>query len=190
MKIHEKKEKTHQCEECSENFRFKYLLEAIMKKQHIECDSKTPQFNCKDCPFQGEDGLQLRKHVQRTQHTPNEFIEGCYNCKEKFSSYWLLMNHRKKEHPSNRMCRFFLENRCIFDENECWFRHLDHNLKGKEMSKFQCKECDDTFSVMSDLIKHKKTKHPEKVSKCKEFAQGNCQLDGKLPPGKISKYSS
>ena len=95
---------------------------------------------------------------------------------ENFQVTGLLMNHRKTDHPSNKKCRYFLNDQCRFDAETCWYRHEDEqkNEERKQSSQLQCKECDDKFEVRSDLMKHKKMNHPDKVSKCKEFSQGKC----------------
>ena len=150
------------------------------KTNHVEeGGEKIKQYNCKDCPFQGENGLELKRHIQRTKHRPSEHIEECYTCKKEFSSYWDLMNHRKTEHPSSRPCRYFVNDECRFDSEKCWYRHVDnskHESREIELN-LQCNVCDDNFNLRSDLMSHKKTKHPDKVSKCKLFSQGNCTSD-------------
>ena len=42
---------------------------------------------------------------------------------------------------------------------------------------YPCKECDKCFEHRSQLMKHKKENHLERISKCREFLQGNCNLD-------------
>jgi hypothetical protein len=46
-------------------------------------------------------GLSL---ANSTQHNPSECKEKCCTCKVEFESYFHLMNHRKKEHTSNKVC--------------------------------------------------------------------------------------
>ena len=33
------------------------------------------------------------------------------------------MNHRKKEHPSDKLCRYFKDGKCSFSASECWYAH-------------------------------------------------------------------
>ena len=83
------------------------------------------------------------------------------------------MNHRKLEHPSNRTCSFFLKNACIHDSETCWYKH---ETKAKSLHADSCHDCDNEFSVKSDLMKHRKKEHRNKVLKCRNYNQGNCSL--------------
>ena len=104
------------CGRCAKEFKDEQKLKNHTKLEHAD---KLRQFTCEDCPFQGESSLELKKHVLRTQHIPSEYKESCYTCKEEFKNYFHLMNHRKKEHPSTKVCRFFLKQACIFEADEC-----------------------------------------------------------------------
>ena len=112
-------------------------------------------------------------------HTPSESVEKCHTCRKEFESYWHLMNHRRTEHPSKRKCRYFLKNNCNFDGDTCWYRHEFESKvdEEKQTPNFPCNECDHAFEHRSDLMKHKKTFHPDKVSKCREFLLGKCNSD-------------
>ena len=90
------------------------------------------------------------------------------------------MNHRKTDHPSNRICRYFRNDECDFDAETCWYRHEVKTVPSgrKALPSFQCNECDDEFGSQSVLMTHKKAKHPDKISKCKDFSQGKCKEDG------------
>ena len=140
---------------------------------------KTRQYNCEDCPFQGENGLELKKHIIITKHHPSEYKEKCYTCKKDFSSYWHLMNHRKSEHPSSKKCRYFLSEKCMFDAKSCWYRHgieSSEELSGSRSADVACNQCENVFTSKTDLMKHLKADHKSKVAKCRNYAQGNCSL--------------
>ena len=170
----------YKCDNCENVFWTKTQLENHVKNNHKENEQKvTKQYNCNDCSFQGENSLELKRHIQITMHTPCEYMEECFTCNKEFSSYWLLMNHRKADHPSVKKCRYFLNGECKFNAETCWYKH-EVNLKPevrKELVKFPCKECDKCFEHRSQLMKHKKENHLERISKCREFLQGNCNLD-------------
>ena len=171
----------NKCDYCGKIFWIKIQLESHIKTNHAEEGvKKAKQYNCKDCPFQGENSLELKKHIQRTNHIPCEYFEECYTCNKEFPSYRLLMNHRKTDHPSSRLCRYFQIDECNFDAETCWYKHELKTIHAgrKEVPVFQCNECDDEFGSQSVLMKHKKKKHPDKISKCKDFAQGKCKEDG------------
>ena len=186
--INQEKSKTFSCKECDSTLESKVLLDAHMESNHKKmpesrCDIcgtvfwteiqlkthkkthhakesfKNQQFNCNDCPFQGETGLELKNHIQRTKHTLSENIE-CYTCKKEFRSYWSLINHRKTDQPSSRKCRYFLNDDWRFDAETCWYKHVDeskHENKEKDFS-FQCNVCDNKFDLNADLMKRKKNK--------------------------------
>ena len=152
------------CEECGSNFSTQVQLENHIELQHGSKKRFEKQYNCKDCPFQGENGLELKRHIQRTKHTPCDHPEHCYTCKKEFASYWHLMNHRKIEHPSNNICRYFLKQECDFDSETCWYLHKEKpiNEEKKSEMKFVCNNCEREFEDRSVLMKHKKVMHPEK----------------------------
>ena len=124
MKTHGNSNPTHKCTKCEEIFvNEAERVKHTQIKHRARDQSKVKQYNCKDCPFQGENGLELKRHVMRTKHTPSEYKEQCYTCKKEFESYFHLMNHRKVEHPSNKVCRYFRKKVCIFEAGECWYSH-------------------------------------------------------------------
>ena len=54
----------------------KIQLENHIETQHRkEEKNNSKQYNCKDCAFQGENGLELKKHIRRTKHVPCDHIE-------------------------------------------------------------------------------------------------------------------
>jgi hypothetical protein len=116
--------------------------------------------------------------VSRTQHKPSEYKEQCYTCKKEFSSYFHLMNHRKSEHPSNKICRFFLKEECFFESDMCWYRHFSKSSDILDNSRVVhvCNKCEETFTEKSELMKHLKQVHPTTVQKCRNYAEGNCNL--------------
>ena len=153
------------------------LLIKHKKKAHLEeVIVKTKQFNCEDCPFQAETRDDLRKHLQRTKHKPSEYTEECYTCKMEFSSYWFLMNHRKSEHPSTKICRYFKVDACDFDAETCWYKHENKNKPVPQEFSLECKECDYKCSQKASLMKHVKTEHTESVPICRKFKQNKCEL--------------
>ena len=95
-----------------------------MKTKHTD-----KEWNCNGCCFQASNTKELINHLKLSGHQPSQDIQNvktkiihCYTCKEEFSSYWNLMNHRRQKHPSNKICRYFQKNECIHGVN-CWYRH-------------------------------------------------------------------
>ena len=99
-----------------------------MSEVHSQTQSNTTaQYNCKDCAFQGDSWSSLKKHIQSLRHNPSDFSEKCFTCKIEFNSYWTLMNHRREEHPSKKICRYYLKQECLFSSKKCWYKHEEKN---------------------------------------------------------------
>ena len=78
------------CDDCGTSFWTKIQLKNHTEMYHAKEENiMTKQYNCKDCSFQAENGLELKKHIRRTKHVPCDHIEQCYTCKKEFMSYWL-----------------------------------------------------------------------------------------------------
>ena len=41
------------------------------------------------------------------------------------------MNHRKREHPTDKVFRYFKEGKCSFSDSECWYAHEKTPQGGK-----------------------------------------------------------
>ena len=151
---------------CQEDFVKKSELDTHMKIKHSK------QWNCEQCDFQASTRAILPNHCKLTQgQQPSRQkqrlgqtgVLECYTCRSEFRSYHDLMNHRKEEHPSHKVCRYFLKGMCNFNSEECWYLHEDRS--GSEMShdNFQCPVCKNGFMSKHDLMEHKK-KHNTKRS--------------------------
>ena len=177
LKNHMKTQHGHGCKECSVFFATGVQLANHIEKQHgVEVETNK-QYNCDDCAFQAVNRLELKKHTQVTRHNPSDFKEECYTCKKEFSSYWVLMNHRKEEHPSSKKCRYFQLDQCRFDADTCWYKHNTEERNVSFQARITCDHCEVVFKEKSDLRKHMKSSHAEKVSNCRSFMQGSCELN-------------
>ena len=109
----------------------------------------------------------------------------CYECDFEASSKPLLMCHLfdrhawKNDQNSEALdlsvgprfcskCDYRAEDGYDLD-GHFWSEHDDD-----EIIFFQCKICDESFSFLNDLMMHKKEKHIEKVSFCRNFATNAC----------------
>ena len=167
------------CSECEKEFIKQVQLDMHMKFNHSKLPATKQQYNCDECPFQGASSLELKKHVRITSHKPSAYTETCYTCKNEFPSYYDLMNHRTAEHPSQKECRYFLKGTCIWDE-KCWYKHTiiaEANLE--QLFPHTCQECEMSFKTQSEIVKHMKAHHRNSVPKCRDFTQGNCDLEEK-----------
>ena len=178
-------EKTHdvrkKCDQCEAMFSTKPQLDDHVTKNHHKEASveRLNDYKCMSCFLQFESSLQLKKHVERTLHTPCEYKEKCFTCDKMFSSYWQLMKHRKSEHPSTKTCRYFQLKQCKFDEDSCWYKHeiISQSQVERTLIESTCNECDTNFKGKNELMMHKKITHEKKVQKCRKFQQGNCVFD-------------
>ena len=198
----------YKCDQCMVDLESKGLLDAHMETHMklLVCDSCDDKFvkktdldkhivdkhkkrflgdewNCNDCPFQGNISSQLMKHLKLTSHQPSSEIKErralfldykqCYTCKMEFDGFWNLMNHSKSSHPTNKKCRNYPLN-CQF-KTECWYVHQDDKSEDKSelgvndaklMEKFKCNICEFEFDSKHSLMKHKKDSHVATVQKC------------------------
>ena len=56
------------------------------------------------------------------------------------------MNQRRDDHPTEKSCRYDLENSCKHSDEECWYKHNNaRNLQSKNILKQsninECFEC-------------------------------------------------
>ena len=84
-------------------------------------------WTCNGCDYQTDSSDDLRNHLKLTGHQPsvasmrmNNQILKCYTCKEEFEGYKMLMNHRKENHPSNKICKNIPS--CPHGQ-ACWYVH-------------------------------------------------------------------
>ena len=91
-------------------------------------------------------------------HKAADSSEVCFTCNQEFGSYLSLMNHRKSDHPSNKICRYYAKGECIFDSSTCWYRHIDSPDMLKSQT-FKCIKCMNTFSSKVELDSHIKNAH-------------------------------
>ena len=175
LDIHKQSHPKYECNKCAVKFVGKKQLE----RHELGCHEELEQHNCNDCPFQGNNRTELRRHIQRSKICTSGSVETCYTCNKVFASYWHLMNHRKSDHPSQKSCRYFKMDACDFDANECWYIHKSKVTREEEempSNVHECRVCDEHFLSMSELMKHKKTKHRSNVLRCRDFLQGKCSV--------------
>ena len=87
------------------------------------------------------------------------------------------MNHMKSQHPSQKKCRYFALAACDFDAETCWYSHRSNKQEEESTSvDHSCKDCDDKLLSKSDLMKHRKVMHINKVFECRYYLQGKCTL--------------
>ena len=171
-------DQVYKCETCDETFVIQIQLDMHINEEHGKGKEKRKlkQYNCQDCAFQGEKGIELKKHIANTGHTPIECKEDCFNCGKEFPSYYQLMKHRNREHPSQKICRYFESNTCMFEADVCWYRH---DLKSQQLQankEVDCNKCSLKFESNQDMMMHAKKMHEMSVQRCRNYLQGTCEF--------------
>ena len=88
------------------------------------------------------------------------------------------MNHRRAEHPSNKICRYYQMDACDFNEDTCWYRHEEKKKHSKKVVDkiIECEVCEEKFEIKDSYMKHMKSKHKNRVQQCRKYANKNCNL--------------
>ena len=147
--------------------------------------SESNQRNCPKCYFQSNCNEEMNNHYNMS-HVPSgekntiairtEKLT-CRNCKVEFENYWSMMNHRRDNHPTDRSCRYDLEDRCKHSAEECWYKHKSgRNPKIPTESSHinKCFECKMTFRNRNELMMHKKVEHVELCKPCEKYSKNEC----------------
>ena len=88
------------------------------------------------------------------------------------------MIHRKREHKDIlRKCQFFLNNKCVHTDEECWFSHGSISQGKTANAGYSCSFCEETFPNMAQLLVHRKEYHnPTKKIQCRDFDKESCRF--------------
>ena len=165
-------EKIKKCNKCDFQTNSKKWLEKHVEQVH----DRDLEFNCNECYFQGTSKNELEKHFF-IKHTVEGRLQSskiiCNNCGESFPSKTNLLSHRKSKHGETvAICRKYLEGRCPFSIEKCWWNHKQ--MGETKASSFNCYVCSETFGTKTNMMQHRKRYHRELVSKCNNFSQNKC----------------
>ena len=164
LNVHEKFSHAPQekikCELCEEIFDSE---NDVQRHVHQRCGDRN-QFNCKNCSFQGNSGLDLKNHSIKCKYTPSSEVlktdMTCRSCGTSFDNKPSLMEHRRRFHADRvKICKYFLNGMCKFDENICWYLHPSRQEKINKSSKSDCGNCGKDVTTKSDLNDHQVTQH-------------------------------
>ena len=163
------------CEECEYPAETLYELGEHVGEYHTGL-----RIPCSSCPDIYTSKKELEKHESEEHNQYNEEalkdhhdIEtfNCRFCEKNFRTKRELMKHNKKMHEENvSTCWNFETGTCYY--NDCWFSHEQQKLKDK--GEFKCNFCESEFKTVSELLKHSKAEHLEKVPMCKNSVKGIC----------------
>ena len=130
LEIHKKQAVNITCEFCDDEFSNEAEIQRHIMKEHSSSKASSDEsFTCNDCLFQTSNEHEIIKHLVTEKHQPSPSnkldisnIFKCHTCKTLFSSKYIMMGHRKNEHPSNKVCRDFVKGNCLREESECSLR--------------------------------------------------------------------
>ena len=125
------------------------------------------------------------KKQQFSKTTENEMHLKCYECSFVSSETSLIKHHLSEKHgwqinlegdelemsAGPRFCK-----KCDYQaedgydlDGHFWSEHDD-----EESAAFNCKFCEESFTSLNNLMLHKKLRHIEKVSFCRNFSTNSC----------------
>ena len=150
--------------------------------------SESHQRNCPKCYFQSSCKDEMDNHFKMSHVAKGDISKvvirteriTCRNCKVEFSNYWSLMNHRRDNHPTDKACRYDLEDRCKHSSEECWYKHKNGKNPSNQTTKIHlnsCFECEMNFRNTNGLMMHKKTEHIEQCKPCDKYMKNECSRE-------------
>ena len=151
----------------------KLLDKKVVKK--VTTGSQTEIIRCEECEFPAECMNDLVYHMfefHTLEDKDKDQSYKCNFCSHKFISKNELMMHKKTDHSEKvQLCIHFSDGVCTYG-NRCWF---SHEVKSLSECDYNCNCCEKTFMTNSELMRHKKSKHKEKVQDCKNHIKNKCQ---------------
>ena len=125
------------CRNCGRNFKTKPDLMVHRKMDHLH--TVAPCRKNRDCVFSADDCWWKHSTVKE-----NIIKIECYFCENTFETKTKVMMHRKLEHLKTvKLCTNFMDKKCNFTEETCWFKHRENeeyfksNLKESNQSVFR-----------------------------------------------------
>ena len=82
------------------------------------------------------------------------------------------MHHKKNKHGDKvAICWKYSSGNCTFRDNDCWFLHCESE---QTLSEWKCRFCESQFICQSELLKHTKHEHRNRVQICRNQKEGTC----------------
>ena len=179
----------------NENKSLQDKLNLVKKETPLKKDLKTKesqtmftgkseiQFPCKECIFVGNCEDEVRWHMTYSHEYPDPDHYGkdtCLDCGKLFDTKCQIMTHRKECHPNLiKPCSFFMEGKCAFDDNVCWYSHKDKPNKSTVLKEFKCRFCDKSFKRKEEFMIHRKTEHKNFIPACRADNIDSCRFTEK-----------
>ena len=145
-----------------------------IKSTQTELVDEDFTFPCQVCIYNADNELDLRIHMDYAHDVDGGIFSKitCNICKKKFQTKHLLMCHiRAKHYGTLPNCKNYQNGTCKFNDASCWFPH-----KKNETMVFKCRYCDETLNSKSEVMKHQKVIHEEKIHICKMHLKNMCRF--------------
>ena len=114
------------------------------------------------------------EHDVQKPNNDNEFK--CDICEQLFVDKSTLVNHIKKQHDKSKPCKYFAKGLCMFSTEICWYSHdKDIINQTKNYNEIICKFCEEKFHMKSELMNHRKSKHTDRISFCRNNENKKCE---------------
>ena len=175
------------CDDCNDGFSSEDELHCHMKEEHDD-----GSWTCNDCQFQTNTSEGLRQHLKKNGHQPSESsvrqtneMRKCYTCKKEFEGYTAMMNHRYKNHPSNKTCKNIPICTGWVNGNRCWYVHPELSGSSNKTTEetqiplqpekeTECKRCGMKFPSKNQFMEHYISEHASHIV-CRNWVKDNCQ---------------
>ena len=110
------------CRACGEPFKFKGKLMEHRKIEHPKTVACCRKYMKDECLFSDVKCWWLHDAKQESEKRGDTFK--CYICGDTFGQKGQMMVHKKSKHEElTKYCNLFLDKKCIFKDETCWYRH-------------------------------------------------------------------
>ena len=174
--IHSKN--TFHCDDCDQECESEDALHDHMKEEHDDCN-----WTCQDCHYQTNSSEQLRHHLKALGHQPSEAskrqsneIKIFYTCKQEFEGFKAMMEHRVKEHPSNRVCKNIPMCTGFVNGRKCWYLHPSNEAPippSQPDKEIECRRCGKKFPNRNQFMDHYTSEHTSHIV-CRDWVKAKC----------------
>ena len=123
-----------ECYTCRGEFRNYHDLMNHRKEEHPS-HKKCRYYLKGECKFSSHDCWYIHEDEQTSSNnTGKTSDELCYVCKKSFPTKYDMMEHKKKNHPSQIPCKNFEQGDCDRSSDECWNKHVYNTTHAKSIS--------------------------------------------------------
>ena len=114
------------CRNCGEIFESKSNLMVHRKIKHSNTVAFCRNYANKTCLYSSK--MCWWNHSKNNDNGEEKIK--CYVCSKTFQNMREMMIHRKKDHRSFVSdCNLFMEDKCKFKEESCWFNHREREIE-------------------------------------------------------------